>query len=173
MFLFSFCLAEMEEEGMKAGTSSSFSHGDFNNKQVTENPFKIYDHDHDHDHEDDDDDHEHGHHQEGFSKFVPGPLLPLKDQLDKDKVFILFFKENAKGFIMICSVSIQGLGFFHFNPFFPFVFLSVLSFIHVCNIWFDLFQFRGYKKRDSVTPSMLLLILKKAVWLVFVKSLYR
>lgn len=73
------------EEGLKgaeAGTSSSsLPHGDFNNnKQTAENPFRIRVYDDDEEH-----DHDHEHHHEGFSKFVPGPLLPLKDQLDKDK----------------------------------------------------------------------------------------
>nr|GFC54106.1 hypothetical protein [Tanacetum cinerariifolium] len=34
-------------------------------------------------------DDEHEHHEEGFSRIVPGLLLPLKDQLDKNKEAIL------------------------------------------------------------------------------------
>lgn len=75
-------------KGAEAGTSSSSSslvNGDLKNKQTeefTENPLNIRVYDHENEHDDDD---EHELHQDGFSKFVPGPLLPLKDQLDKDK----------------------------------------------------------------------------------------
>ncbi|KAK9055693.1 hypothetical protein SSX86_026778 [Deinandra increscens subsp. villosa] len=79
------------EKGAEAGTSSGSSslldvvNGDLKNKQTgefTENSSRIRVHEHEHD---DEDEHDDEHHQEGFSKFVPGPLLPLKEQLDKDK----------------------------------------------------------------------------------------
>ncbi|KAF5810501.1 putative Rho protein GDP-dissociation inhibitor [Helianthus annuus] len=77
-------------KGAEAGTSSGSSsvvNGDLKNKQAEEiaenlSKIRVLDNDHDDDDVDVDDDEQH---QEGFSKFVPGPLLPLKEQLDKDK----------------------------------------------------------------------------------------
>ncbi|KAI3782948.1 hypothetical protein L2E82_13009 [Cichorium intybus] len=79
-------------KGAEAGTSSGSSsvlddvNGDLKNKQTgdfAETPLnsRVYEHEHD----DDDEEHEPEHHQDGVSKFIPGPLLPLKEQLEKDK----------------------------------------------------------------------------------------
>ncbi|KAL7587429.1 rho GDP-dissociation inhibitor 1 [Lactuca sativa] len=81
-------------KGAEAGTSSGSTscsllddvNGDLKNKQTgefTENPLNVRVFEHEHG--DDEEEEEHEHHQVGVSKFVPGPLLPLKDQLDKDK----------------------------------------------------------------------------------------
>lgn len=37
------------------------------------------------------DDENHQESKEGFGNFVPGPLLPLREQIEKDKVFYLPF----------------------------------------------------------------------------------
>ncbi|GJX69583.1 Rho GDP-dissociation inhibitor 1-like protein [Tanacetum coccineum] len=69
---------ERAEAGTSSGSSSVHDVNEgLKNIQVTD---KVCDHEHG-----DDEEHEHEHQEEGFSKFVPGPLLPLKDQLDKDK----------------------------------------------------------------------------------------
>ncbi|KAI3741981.1 hypothetical protein L1987_59660 [Smallanthus sonchifolius] len=71
------------EAGTSSGSSSVVNGGDLKNKQTgefTENSSKIRVQEHEHDDDEDDEQHE-----EGFSKFVPGPLLPLKEQLEKDK----------------------------------------------------------------------------------------
>ncbi|GKC81967.1 hypothetical protein Tco_1137684, partial [Tanacetum coccineum] len=71
---------ERAEAGTSSGSSSVLHdvNEGLKNIQVTD---KVCDHE-----QGDDEEHEHEHQEEGFSKFVPGPLLPLKDQLDKDKV---------------------------------------------------------------------------------------
>ncbi|XP_071721585.1 rho GDP-dissociation inhibitor 1-like [Rutidosis leptorrhynchoides] len=76
----------VKEAGTSSGSSSSLVNVDLKNKQTeefTENPsniIRVYEHVYN-----DDDELEHDHHKEVFSKFVPGPLLPLRDQLEKDK----------------------------------------------------------------------------------------
>nr|XP_043619017.1 rho GDP-dissociation inhibitor 1-like [Erigeron canadensis] len=77
--------AEAEAGTSSSGPSASLVvNGDLKNKQTdefTENPLKIKDYEP----ENDDVDDENENLEDGFSKFVPGPLLPLKEQLDKDK----------------------------------------------------------------------------------------